>query len=87
MSGWLAPALLPALILMVLFALIPRRLWFVQLPAVVGWAVVWTDNRLTGSWLDVAGLAVVGASAVVLCPCAVASRGRHRRAGGDGSSG
>jgi hypothetical protein len=86
MSAWLVPALLPALIIMALFALIPRRLWFVQLPVVVGWAVVWIDNRLTVSWLDVSGLTMVMASAVVQCPYVVASRGRHRRTGGDGSS-
>lgn len=65
MSGWLAPPLLPAALVMVSFALIPRRLWFVQLPAAVAWAVVWTDNRVTADWPDVAGLGVVGACGVV----------------------
>jgi len=66
MSTWLAPPLLPAVLVMVAFALIPRRLWFVQLPAVIAWAVVWTDNRMTASWPDVAGLGVLGVCGVVL---------------------
>ncbi len=35
MSAWLAPPLLPAVLVMVALALIPRRLWFVRLPAVI----------------------------------------------------
>jgi hypothetical protein len=48
MTAWLAPPLLPALVFMAVLALVPRRWWFVQLPAVTGWAAVWTDNQLTG---------------------------------------
>jgi uncharacterized membrane protein YqjE len=51
---------------MAALALIPRRLWFVQLPAVIAWAAVWTDNRMTADWPDVAGLAVLGVCGAVL---------------------
>lgn len=66
MRQWLAPPLLPALLVMVLFVFVDRRRWYVLVPAVVGWAAVWVDNRLTGDWLDVVGIAVVVASLVVL---------------------
>lgn len=62
MSAWLAPPLLAASLAMVLLALIPRRLWYVQLPAVLGWAAVWVDGHVTGHGLDVAGFAVVAVS-------------------------
>jgi hypothetical protein len=58
-SGWLVPTILVAMVVMVLFVFVPRRLWFVRLGAVLGWAVVWPDNRLTTHWADLAGLAVV----------------------------
>jgi hypothetical protein len=65
MSSWLAPPLLPAVLVMVAFALIPRRLWFVRVPAVIAWAVVWTDNRMTADWPDVAGFGVLGVCVVL----------------------
>lgn len=71
MSSWLAPALLPAALVMVAFALIPRRYWYIQLPAVLGWAIVWADNHLTWHWTDLTGLAVISlaaASSILLRP-------------------
>ncbi|NUT48129.1 MAG: hypothetical protein HOV94_12590 [Saccharothrix sp.] len=53
-----------ALLVMVSFAAIPRRWWHVQLPAVLGWALVWADNAVTGHWTDVAGLLVTALSLV-----------------------
>ena len=67
MSSLLVPPVLAALVIMVSFALIPRRLWFLQLPAVIAWAVVWTDNRITTDWADLTGLAVVASCGVALC--------------------
>lgn len=55
-----------ALLVMVSFAAVPRRWWYAQLPAVLGWALVWFDNEVTGHWTDAAGLLVVVASTVVV---------------------
>lgn len=66
MSAWLAPPVLIASMVMVLLALIPRRFWYVQLPAVIGWAAVWVDGQVTGHWLDIAGFAVFAVSLGVL---------------------
>jgi hypothetical protein len=66
MNAWLAPTLLPALLFMAVLALIPRRWWYIQLPAVIGWAVVWIDNQFTIQWLDITGLAVTATSMLVL---------------------
>jgi hypothetical protein len=54
-NPWLTPTLLPAVLVMVAFALIFRRYRYSQLPAVLGWAIVWTDNHLTWHWTDLAG--------------------------------
>ncbi len=51
-----------AALVMLSFAAIPRRYWYVQLPAVLGWALVWFDGELTGHWSDSLGLAVTGIS-------------------------
>lgn len=58
LASWLAPPLLPAMVIMVLFALIPRRSLVLPV-AVIGWAAVWLDSRLTAEPLDLAGLAAV----------------------------
>ena len=51
-----------AVFFMVSLALIPRRLWRVQLPAVLGWALVWVDGEWANHWTDSVGLAVTGYS-------------------------
>lgn len=51
-----------AALVMLSFAAIPRRYWYVQLPAVLGWALVWFDGEFTGHWSDSLGLAVTGIS-------------------------
>lgn len=51
-----------AALVMLSFAAIPRRYWYVQLPAVLGWALVWFDSEFTGHWSDSLGLAVTGVS-------------------------
>jgi hypothetical protein len=81
MNAWLAPTLLPALLFMAVLALIPRRWWYIQLPAVIGWAVVWIDNQLTIQWLDITGLAVTATSMLVLGTLAgrVAGETTHSR--------
>ena len=76
MSAWLAPPLLAASLAMVLLVLIPRRYWYVQLPAVIGWAAVWVDNHVTRHWLDIAGFAVVAVSLGALA--AVVSQARTK---------
>jgi hypothetical protein len=78
MTGtWLAPPLLTAFVVMVLFALIPRRFRYLQLSAVLGWAAVWSDTRLTAAWLDFAGSALVLSALAVLT--AVLRRERDER--------
>lgn len=62
MSGISSAVLVGAMLVMVLLAGIPRRLWFVQLSAVLGWALVWVDGRISAHWPDVLGLVVTGAS-------------------------
>lgn len=47
---------------MAAFALIPRRLWCLRLPAVLGWALIWVDGTWATHWTDSAGLAVTGLS-------------------------
>lgn len=47
---------------MVAFALIPRRLWYLRLPAVLGWALVWVDGAWANHWTDSVGLTVTGLS-------------------------
>ena len=44
---------------MAAFALIPRRYRYSRLPAVLGWAIVWIDNRLTWHWIDLTGLTAI----------------------------
>jgi hypothetical protein len=67
----------------VVLALTTRRWWFVQLPAVIGWAVIWTDNQLTAQWVDTTGFAVTATSMLVLGLLAerVASVTTHSRPG------
>jgi hypothetical protein len=65
LASWLAPPLLPAVVVMVLFALIPRQR-LVLAVAVIGWAAVWLDSRLTAEPLDLTGLAAVAAAMGVL---------------------
>lgn len=67
MSVWLAPPLLVAMVVMVLFALIPSRFAFLRLAAVVGWAAIWMDGVPTVHWLDLSGaVVVVGAVGVLV---------------------
>ncbi|WNV85157.1 hypothetical protein [Umezawaea sp. Da 62-37] len=51
-----------AVLVMVASALIPRRLWRVQPPAVLGWSLVRVDGEWADHWTDSAGLAVTGCS-------------------------
>ncbi|RAS67340.1 hypothetical protein C8D87_103679 [Lentzea atacamensis] len=57
-----SPVLVLVMLSMVLLGAIPRRYWYVQLPAVLGWVLVWADSQLTGHWTDVLGLVVTGLS-------------------------
>ncbi|GLZ28056.1 hypothetical protein Lesp02_02460 [Lentzea sp. NBRC 105346] len=57
-SGWLVLAAL----FMVALAFIPRRYWYIQLPAVLGWVLVWIDGQFTGHWTDSLGTSVTGLS-------------------------
>jgi hypothetical protein len=59
LASWLAPPLLPAVLVMVLFALVPRGQRLVVPVAVIGWATVWVDSHLTAEPHDIAGLAMV----------------------------
>lgn len=59
MSAWLAPPLLVAMVVMVLFALIPSRFAVLRAAAVVGWAAIWVDGVPTTHWLDLSGAVVV----------------------------
>jgi hypothetical protein len=65
LTSWLAPPLLPAVVIMVLFVLIPRQGPLLPV-AVTGWAAVWLDGRLTAAPLDLAGLAAVAVAMGVL---------------------
>ena len=66
MNVWLAPPMLAASVVMVLFALIPYRFRYVRLALVIGWAAVWSDGAPSGHWVDVSGVvATVGALGVL----------------------
>ena len=65
MSSWLAPPLLPAVLVMVLLALMPRRRRLLIPVVVIAWAAVWIDNRLTADPLDVIGVLVAVATLAV----------------------
>jgi hypothetical protein len=67
------PTLVLAMLFMVLLGAIPRRHWYVQLPAVLGWVLVWLDSEFTGHWTDVLGVAVTSLSLLWL-----ALRGERR---------
>ncbi|WP_410585482.1 hypothetical protein [Amycolatopsis sp. lyj-108] len=56
--GGITPALVFALLFMVLLSVIPRRYWYLQLSAVLGWVLVWIDSAFTGHWTDSLGLAI-----------------------------
>jgi uncharacterized membrane protein YjjB (DUF3815 family) len=56
--GGITPALVFALLFMVLLGAIPRRYWYVQLPAVLGWVLVWIDSAFTGHWTDSLGVTI-----------------------------
>jgi hypothetical protein len=43
--GALNLTLVWATLVMLSFCAIPRRYWYVQLPAVLGWALVWFDGE------------------------------------------
>ncbi|WP_330275914.1 hypothetical protein OG205_10025 [Lentzea sp. NBC_00516] len=58
----LNPTLIWAALVLLSFAAIPRRYWYVQLPAALGWVLVWFDGEFTGHWTDSLGLAVTGVS-------------------------
>ncbi|OLZ58107.1 hypothetical protein [Amycolatopsis keratiniphila] len=47
-----------AVLFMVLLGGIPRRYWYLQLPAVLGWV----NSEFTGQWTDTLGLAITGFS-------------------------
>lgn len=51
-----------AALVMLSFFAIPQRYWYVQLPAVLGWTLVWFDGEFTGHWTDSLGLAIAGFS-------------------------
>ncbi|MEV6236697.1 hypothetical protein [Lentzea sp. NPDC051838] len=57
-----SPVLVFAVLFLVALALIPYRYWYVKLPAVLGWVLVWFDGEFTGHWTDSLGLAVTGLS-------------------------
>lgn len=69
---------------MVALALIPRRLWRVQLPAVLGWSLVWVDGQWANHWTDSLGLAVTGYSLLWLWLRWIES-GRHPDENGSGA--
>ena len=60
---------------MICLAAIPRRLWYIQLPAVLGWTLVWLDNELSAALSDYLGLGVFLLS--------IGSLLRQRRESGD----
>jgi hypothetical protein len=51
--------MLVASVVMVLFALIPPRLRYLRVAAVVGWAAVWSDGVPSGDTLEVSGVVVL----------------------------
>ncbi len=65
MSSWLAPPLLPAVLVMVLLAFIPRRRRLLIPVGAIAWAAVWIDNRLTADPLDLLGVLVTGVAVAV----------------------
>jgi hypothetical protein len=60
------PAHFLALVAATGFALFPRRLWFLTLPALAGWIVVWSDGSWTGHWLDSPGAATTALCLLLL---------------------
>ena len=80
MSSWLAPPLLPAVLVMVLLALIPRRRRLLIPVGAIGWATVWIDSRLTADPLDVIGVLVTGVALTVgmLSPGSATERSSDR---------
>jgi hypothetical protein len=78
-GDWLTPPLLPAVVGMVLLALVPRRWRVLQLLAVLGWAAVWVDNQLNVAWLDGIGLAAAACGLVGIACAASRKRplGQH----------
>ncbi|KZB84763.1 hypothetical protein [Amycolatopsis regifaucium] len=60
--GGSTPVLVFALLFMALLAVIPRRYWCMQLPAVLGWVMVWIDSAFTGHWTDSLGVAITAFS-------------------------
>lgn len=60
--GEISLTLILAMLFIVLLGLIPRRYWYVQVPAVLGWVLVWADGEYTGHWTDSAGVSVTGLS-------------------------
>jgi hypothetical protein len=71
-----SPVLVLALLFMVALVFIPRRYWYVQLPAVLGWVLVWFDGEFTGHWTDSLGVAVTGLSLLWLAM--TAQRGKNQ---------
>ena len=57
-----SPALVFAVLFMVGLAFIPYRHWYLKVPAVLGWVLIWFDGDFTGHWTDSLGLAVTGLS-------------------------
>ncbi|MFI9457020.1 hypothetical protein [Amycolatopsis sp. NPDC052450] len=76
--GGITPALVLALLFMVLLGAIPRRYWYLQLPAVLGWVLVWIDSAFTGHWTDSLGVAITVFSLLWL-----ALTGKRARSGSD----
>ncbi|MFK0244094.1 hypothetical protein ACIQUM_05305 [Amycolatopsis azurea] len=81
MMGGVTPALLFALLFMVALGAIPRRYWYLQLPAVLGWVLVWIDSEFTGHWTDSLGVAITFLSLLWL---ALTGRRSGRRTGPGG---
>ncbi|CAL9468713.1 hypothetical protein SUDANB95_02775 [Actinosynnema sp. ALI-1.44] len=66
-----------AMLVMAAFAAIPRRARHLRLPAVLGWALVWLDGRLTGHVGDLLGLLVTATSLAFLVKLGVERRRRR----------
>ncbi len=66
------------MLVMVTFVFVPRRLWSVQLGAVLAWAAMWQDNQLTGHWVDLTGVVVVVACVLVWLSAAGRAAARAR---------
>lgn len=64
--GSLNLTLVWAAFVMLSFLAIPRRFWRFQVPAMLGWALVWFDGEFVGHWTDSLGLAVTGVSLIML---------------------